>query len=46
MQSDEPTLQFCRHKHLWAAFKTRLSKHLANAANPFLFITNMSQGYF
>jgi hypothetical protein len=26
-------------------FKTRLRKDLANAANPFLFIANMSQCY-
>ena len=32
-------------EHLWAAFKTRLSKDLATAANPFLFIANMSQCY-
>jgi transposase len=32
-------------EHLWAAFKTRLRKDLATAANPFLFITNMSQCY-
>jgi transposase len=32
-------------EHLWAAFKTRLRKNLANAANPFLFIANMSQCY-
>jgi transposase len=32
-------------EHLWAAFKTRLRKDLANAANPFLFIANMSQCY-
>ena len=30
---------------LWAAFKTRLRKNLATAANPFLFIANMSQCY-
>jgi hypothetical protein len=28
-----------------AAFKTRLRKDLATAANPFLFIANMSQYY-
>ena len=28
-------------EHLWAAFKTRLRKDLATAANPFLFIANM-----
>ena len=27
-------------EHLWAAFKTRLRKDLATAANPFLFIAN------
>ena len=32
-------------EHLWAAFKTRLRKHLATASNPFLFIANMSQCY-
>jgi transposase len=32
-------------EHLWAAFKTRLRKELATAANPFLFIANMSQYY-
>ena len=32
-------------EHLWAAFKTRLRKNLASAANPFLFIANMSQCY-
>jgi len=32
-------------EHLWAAFKTRLRKDLATAANPFLFIVNMSQCY-
>ena len=32
-------------EHLWAAFKTRLRKDLATAANPFLFIANMSQCY-
>ena len=32
-------------EHLWAAFKTRLRKDLAAAANPFLFIANMSQCY-
>jgi len=32
-------------EHLWAAFKTRLRKGLATAANPFLFIANMSQCY-
>ena len=32
-------------EHLWAAFKTRLRKDLASAANPFLFIVNMSQCY-
>ena len=32
-------------EHLWAAFKTRLRKDLANATNPFLFIANMSQCY-
>lgn len=32
-------------EHLWAAFKTRLRKDLATAANPFLFIANMSQYY-
>jgi transposase len=29
-------------EHLWAAFKTRLRQDLAPAANPFLFIANMS----
>jgi transposase len=29
-------------EHLWAALKTRLRKDLATAANPFLFIANMS----
>jgi len=32
-------------EHLWAAFKTRLRKGLATAANPFHFIANMSQCY-
>jgi transposase len=32
-------------EHLWASFKTRLRKDLANAANPFLFIANISQCY-
>lgn len=32
-------------EHLWAAFKTRLRKDLSTAANPFLFIANMSQCY-
>ena len=32
-------------EHLWAAFKTRLRKHLASVADPFLFIANMSQCY-
>ena len=32
-------------EHLWAAFKPRLRKDLASAANPFLFIVNMSQCY-
>ena len=32
-------------EHLWAAFKTRLRKDLPTAANPFLFIANMSQCY-
>ena len=32
-------------EHLWAALKTRLRKDLASAANPFLFIANMSQCY-
>ena len=32
-------------EHLWAAFKTRLRKDLATAANPFLFIAKMSQCY-
>jgi len=32
-------------EHLWAALKTRLRKDLAHAANPFLFIANMSQCY-
>jgi transposase len=32
-------------EHLWAAFKTRLRKDLATAANPFLFIANMSHCY-
>ena len=32
-------------EHLWATFKTRLRKDLATAANPFLFIANMSQCY-
>lgn len=32
-------------EHLWAAFKTRLRKDLATAANPSLFIANMSQCY-
>jgi hypothetical protein len=32
-------------EHLWAAFKTRLRKDLATAANPFLFIANMYQCY-
>ena len=32
-------------EHLWAAFKTRLRKDLATAADPFLFIANMSQCY-
>jgi transposase len=30
-------------EHLWATFKTRLRKDLPTAANPFLFIANMSQ---
>ena len=32
-------------EHLWAALKTRLRKDLSTAANPFLFIANMSQCY-
>ena len=32
-------------EQLWAAFKTRLRKDLPTAANPFLFIANMSQCY-
>jgi len=32
-------------EHLWAALKTRLRQHLPTAANPFLFIANMSQCY-
>jgi transposase len=32
-------------EHLWAAFKTRLRKDLPTAANPFLFIANMSHCY-
>jgi transposase len=32
-------------EHLWAAFKTRLRKDLPTAADPFLFIANMSQCY-
>ena len=32
-------------EQLWAAFKTRLRQHLPAAANPFLFIANMSQCY-
>jgi transposase len=32
-------------EHLWAAFKTRLRKDLATAANPFLFIANMCLYY-
>ena len=32
-------------EHVRAAFKTRLRKDLATAANPFLFIANMSQCY-
>ncbi len=32
-------------EHLWAAFKTRLRKDLSTAADPFLFIANMSQCY-
>jgi transposase len=32
-------------EHLWAAFKTRLRKDLASAANPFLCIANMSHCY-
>ena len=32
-------------EHLWAALKTRLRQDLATAANPFLFIANMSQCY-
>ncbi len=32
-------------EHLWAALKTRLRKDLPTAANPFLFIANMSQCY-
>jgi transposase len=33
-------------EHLWAAFKTRLRKDLPAAANPFLFIADMSQCYY
>ena len=32
-------------EHIWAAFKTRLRQLLPVAANPFLFIANMSQCY-
>ena len=32
-------------EHIWAAFKTRLRKDLPTAADPFLFIANMSQCY-
>ena len=32
-------------EHLWASFKTRLRKDLPAAANPFIFIANMSQCY-
>ena len=32
-------------EHLWAAFKSRLRQNLPTAANPFLFIANMSQYY-
>ena len=32
-------------EHLWSAFKTRLRKDLATAADPFLFIANMSHCY-
>ena len=32
-------------EHLWAALKTRLRQNLPTAANPFLFIANMSQCY-
>ena len=32
-------------EHIWASFKTRLRKDLPTAANPFLFIANMSQCY-
>ena len=32
-------------EQLWAAFKTRLRKDLAPAANPFLFIANIFQCY-
>jgi transposase len=32
-------------EHLWAAFKTHLRQNLPTAANPFLFIANMSQCY-
>ena len=32
-------------EHIWATFKTALRKDLSTAANPFLFIANMSQCY-
>ena len=32
-------------EHLWAAFKTRLRRHLHTATKPFLFIANMCQCY-
>lgn len=32
-------------EHLWAALKTRLRQNLPTAANPILFIANMSQCY-
>ena len=43
LPADSPDLN--PSEHLWAAFKTRLRKDLATAANPFLFIAKMSQCY-
>ena len=39
------TVLFQPSELIWAAFKTRLRKDLATAANPFLFIADMSQCY-
>ena len=33
-------------EHVWATLKTRLRKDLHTAANPFIFIANMSQCYY